>query len=988
MEIHVPPLFRIPSSMQFTTPCLEEDEWKEVDQELRVCLHEFHHQVSTLTSGEEVARAGDYLMYLLREFFAQRDIFNSSDRKHSETFITHDSKALQAVRREKNRLKKVAQASGAQEDRKLMFRAIKAVSCLKKEIKRRQHQKDAFHQESLYRRNFFRFAKLATNGQLGKRQMEPSFSKRDADVHYWKTYESCQSPVERDWTWFPRIKTPSVPFDLSPVTPAIVKATLKRANSNGAAGFDGISFSLLTKLPSIHHILATLFTKVLQFGCPPSSWSQAKIKLIHKGGPSTCSPSDFRMISLLPCVGKLFDLIITKRLNRYISENELVNPQVQKGFRVKCNGVVEHNLVLDGVIRAARARKRTAHLSFLDIRDAFGSVDHLLVKHTLERNAIPDIVIACIMKSLTEAQGQVITQKWSSEPFSFNSGLMQGAPLSSALFILAFNPILEWITSHEKRGFRLSNDCTVNCLAFCDDITVISSDRRFHQRLIDDLSAKLKTMGMHLKPTKSRALSICAGRPKEVMFYLNEESIPLVHEADHKFLGALISFSSNQMVLAEKLERSLLEKLSNLDQTSVRGEFKLNIYKAYVLPSIRFMLTVHSISKTYLDQLDNAAMRFMKCWSGVPRSGTRLIFHSEHFLNIPSISQLYEEAHSQALYTSIARGDTRVREALIEKVERESKLVKPTQMQGFSNTIMEAIGKDDQMSGNLLDALGESPSFSDLTLGKAKIKKLIKSKNQSRIHERARELSLQGHLLQLAAEEQCDASWKAFAFSLPKSLLKFCINSAINVLPSLSNLKRWGRSKTDKCPRCGWIETPKHLLSSCKVFLDQGRYTARHNAVLSQIVRQIDLERYTVYADLEGKTYNGGTIPPNLLVTAEKPDLVTIDKESGEVAIWELTIPFEDRLEASQNIKTTKYASLIKDLSEKTSVSFETIEIGARGYINRRNREVLRDLHTFTSGISLKDFIASIGKMALTASYHIFVSRNNSDWLDPQFDRA
>ena len=275
-----------------------------------------------------------------------------------------------------------------------------------------------------------------------------------------------------------------------------------------------------------------------------------------------------------------------------------------------------------------------------------------------------------------------------------------------------------------------------------------------------------------------------------------------------------------------------------------------------------------------------------------------------------------------------------------------------------------------------------------LKSGKSKIKSIINIKTQGKIFERAKDLSLQGQLLSLAAEEESDVTWKSFAFTLPKSLLKFCLSSAINVLPSLSNLRRWGKSTTDKCPRCGWTETPKHLLSGCRVFLEQGRYTARHNAVLSQIVRHIDQDRFTVYADLEGRRFNGETIPPRILVTSEIPDLVLVDNESGEMGVWELTVCYEDRFQASKEYKENKYACLISDLSQKTSVGYETIEIGARGYINSRNRNVLRDLHSLTTGISLKEFIASIGRTALMLSYYIFVSRHSNSWLDPHFESA
>ena len=965
-------LISLSSNKPFCTPSLELDEWRSLDKELQERLSPWHQQLSSLTSGEDVAMSGDHLILLVREFFLERkDLFTSPTSSHSSGYIRHDSMALRTARKEKKRLKKVARAEGAtKEDLQNMFTAIKAVSCLNKELRRRQNQKDVSHQESMYRKNFFRFAKLATDGKLGEGQVEPTFNKSVGDHHFHREYESIKELADEDWSWFPEVKPLTTPFDVSPITPAIIKHSLKRTNGSSAPGFDGVTFSLMAKFPSLHHGLATLYTKILEGGCPPTSWSHAKIKLVHKGGNSTCSPSDFRMISLLPCIGKLFNLILSERLNRYLTKNELIDGEVQKGFKAKCNGVVEHNLVFEEVIRSAKGHKRTAHLSLLDIRDAFGSVNHGLVKYSLQRNGIPDKVTSCIMRSLSDARGQVVTQEWCSEVFSFRSGLMQGAPNSPVLFTLVFNPILDWITSHKDRGFSLDGECTVNCIAFCDDVTIISKDKRAHQKLLTELNSKLRAMGLFLKASKSRCLSICAGKPKAIDFFLNEEVIPSLQEADHKFLGAFVTFGNGQRVLGEKLEQILVEKLSNLDKTCVRGEYKLNIYKVYLLPSLRFLLTVHNISKTCLDNLDNAAMAFLKRWSGTPKCGTRLIFHCEQFLNIPTIHQLYEESHCLALFASLERKDGRVRAALESKRKRDSCTSKPSQLETYYEVIEEASAE-----------AGPDPKQV-----KSKIKGLVKGKFQNGIIERAKDLSVQGQLLSLAAEEKCDIAWKAFAFSLPKSLLKFGLNAAINVLPSLSNLRRWGVSNSDKCPRCGWVETPKHVLSGCKVFLDQGRYTARHNAVLDQIVRHIDQDRYQVYADLEGRTINGGTVPPSVLVTAEIPDLVMLDRETESLSVFELTVCYEDRLDVSHEVKTQKYASLIRDLSETMSVGFETIEIGARGYINARNKEVLKDLHSFTSNISVKEFIKGVTRAALKASYYIFITRKHQSWIDPHFE--
>ncbi len=59
--------------------------------------------------------------------------------------------------------------------------------------------------------------------------------------------------------------------------------------------------------------------------------------------------------------------------------------------------------------------------------------------------------------------------------------------------------------------------------------------------------------------------------------------------------------------------------------------------------------------------------------------------------------------------------------------------------------------------------------------------------------------------------------------------------------------------------------------------LDQGRYTWRHDSVLNKIVEFVnkcDSSQIVINSDLGDKPW---TIPPDILATSDRPDLVIID---------------------------------------------------------------------------------------------------------------
>ena len=75
----------------------------------------------------------------------------------------------------------------------------------------------------------------------------------------------------------------------------------------------------------------------------------------------------------------------------------------------------------------------------------------------------------------------------------------------------------------------------------------------------------------------------------------------------------------------------------------------------------------------------------------------------------------------------------------------------------------------------------------------------------------------------------------------------------------------------------------------------------------------------------------GSTVPPNVLCTSLRPDLVILFP-SRKIIILELTVPFEFNISDAHSRKTDRYSSLITDLkSAGFSPKLFTLEVGSRG---------------------------------------------------------
>merc|ERR1712136_351468 len=99
---------------------------------------------------------------------------------------------------------------------------------------------------------------------------------------------------------------------------------------------------------------------------------------------------------------------------------------------------------------------------------------------------------------------------------------------------------------------------------------------------------------------------------------------------------------------------------------------------------------------------------------------------------------------------------------------------------------------------------------------------------------------------------ELDATWKSYLHSLPKGTVRFFINSSINTLLTKASLQLWDKQNNDKCKMCGWREILNHSLSSCKVSLNQARFTFRHNQVLKEMIKRLYAERYQIYSGIKG----------------------------------------------------------------------------------------------------------------------------------------
>jgi len=663
----------------------------------------------------------------------------------------------------------------------------------------------------------------------------------------------------------------------------------------------------------------------------------------------------------------------------------LLVPVFQKHFisswRPDCPLTSEHNIVLKEIIRHAKLKHRTCHISFFDLADAFGSISHDLIQLTLKRNYLPGNFIQYISLLYNNVKLSVHTSDWSSNVFSYRKGTLQGDPLSPLLFILTFHPILMALETNTRLGFDLDGTKIIS-LAYADDFCLITSNKRSHQKLIQEIKKWSESMGLMLKPSKCRSFSLQSGKPTNVAFLIGSNPIPSIETEDQKFLGKMLFFSGKESDKLQYLTNILQSKLDNINKVAIRNEFKLAIYKRYLLPSLRFLFTVHDLTKSSLKKLDDVADKMLKAWIGLPKCATRKIIHSSRGLSVQTLSDIYEEAHVSSLVSTFLNGDTKTAKAL--ELKKTTELDGRSSMPALCNITSCKTNEQFPTERGRLEKIPKPlvKRCSNMILEELRNEHKDKEKEELQVYKK------QGHFLSLLHEQEENATWLSFIYGLPRGTLRFILNSCIDTLPTMANLFQWSKATTDKCPHCGNRETISHVLNCCPKFLQQGRYTWRHDCILKYLTSLIDTNAYQMYADLPGmQTRTGGTIPADLVVTTDRPDLTIINKQEKTIYLYELTVPFESRIASAHNLKLQKYEPLAADLSARGWRTYTLpFEVGSRGHITKNNRLTLQSLYRLSKKLlKLGETCENISKLAITGSYKIFISRKEPTWISPDF---
>ena len=123
---------------------------------------------------------------------------------------------------------------------------------------------------------------------------------------------------------------------------------------------DNLGNEMISCLLNVHPgVLLKLFNLILDSDNVLPDWLISYIVPIHKDG-SKSDPSNYRGISLLSCLGKLFWSILHNRLAKFTTDKKILS-ESQLGFR-KGNRTSDAHIIIRNLIAIKMARECIAVL--------------------------------------------------------------------------------------------------------------------------------------------------------------------------------------------------------------------------------------------------------------------------------------------------------------------------------------------------------------------------------------------------------------------------------------------------------------------------------------------------------------------------------------------------------------------------------------------------------------------------------------------------
>ena len=399
-----------------------------------------------------------------------------------------------------------------------------------------------------------------------------------------------------------------------------VETSIRRLNSGKAADQDGITAEHLKHANAEAYVILTdIVNRVLQEAkLPAACKSGFKIPLPKKGKDSQLQ-TNYRGITITAVIGKIVEQLIQKEIESLLKKP---TSNLQFGFTPGLSPIMA-SLCLSEAIASSKKERKQLYVTALDAQKAFDVVVHSKLKAKLHAAGIQGKTWSLIDNLYTDVTECVRWKGRFTDSFPVQKGVRQGAVLSTTLYKLYINDLLQNLSSNDF-GLKIGTIYmgTPTC---ADDQLLLSDSHEEMQAMINSCHIYSEQHQYTLHPVKSTVtpyLNIPAAT-KDYQWKIGDDDMQTTPTFTHLGLIWKEGKSNPDIESRIKTARRTVYALMGTGLHGTNGlspAVSAHIIKIYVIPRLLYGLEAGILSKKQREDLGMYHKNLLRRIQGLPRS--------------------------------------------------------------------------------------------------------------------------------------------------------------------------------------------------------------------------------------------------------------------------------------------------------------------------------------------------------------------------------
>ena len=400
--------------------------------------------------------------------------------------------------------------------------------------------------------------------------------------------------------------------------------SLKRGKSGGN---DAIVNEFIINAPYyIRNLMLLIFNNILELEYIPDKWCVGSIIPIFKSGDKN-DANNYRGITLISVVCKLFTKIMNSRLNKWAEKNAVLT-EAQFGFRSN-RSTTDCLFILHGLVEKMLSKGKKMYAVFIDYEKAFDYLDRGAIWAKLIKNGISSKCIR-IFKSMYEKMKLEVRNTSKDNYFKSSTGILQGECTSPIFFSFFVNDL-----EHEFDSDNIGIECydiLLKLIMYADDMVIFSDSEQGLQDALNTLDVYCSKWDISVNTIKTKVVIFQKGSNSKCLtnfVYRNQvlETVPFF-----KYLGLYLKSNGSFALHFKEILKSARRALFGLKKTlqtnpEIVPSMQLDLFNSMVLPILFYGCEVWGFCQA--DSLERFYISFLKSILCVKQSTPNCFVYGE-----------------------------------------------------------------------------------------------------------------------------------------------------------------------------------------------------------------------------------------------------------------------------------------------------------------------------------------------------------------------